>query len=435
MNEQEEANILLKELSYLPLAIALAAAYINANDIALKEYRLLLAQQEKETIEHLCEGFEDAGQYDRAKHPVATTSLISFEQIRRCNMLAVDYMSFMACVDRKDIPQSLLPVGPSREKGIAAIGSLHAYSMIVKRPAASAIDLHQLVHLTTRNWLQNQESLLARWTEAAITRLLDMFPDDNHGNRSKWRRLLPHAIYALKFGLIGEGNEARVGLVSKCAISLLSDGRYNEAEAYFLEMVQRDKRVFGEEHPDTLIRMGNLATTYTNQGRRKEAEELEVRVMETFKRVVGEGHPFTLTSMGNLASTYRDQGRWKEAEELDVRVMETRLRVLSEEHPSTLTSMDNLASTYRDQGRRKEAEVLGMRGVETSVKVLGEEHPDTLISMNNLARTYGNQGRWKKAEELNVAVLEIRKRVLGEEHPDTLNSMDNHASSYTNQGR
>jgi len=276
-------------------------------------------------------------------------------------MLAVDYMSFMACIDRKDIPQSLLPVGPSRKKGIAAIGSLHAYSMIVKRPAASAIDLHQLVHLTTRNWLQNQESLLAKWTEAAITRLLDMFPDDNHGNRSKWRRLLPHANYVLKFGLIGEGNEARVGLVSKCAISLLSDGRYNEAEAYFLEMVQRDKKMFGEEHPDTLIRMGNLATTYTNQDRRKEAEELEVRVMVTFKRVVGEGHPFTLTSMGNLASTYRDQGRWKEAE------------------------------------------VLGVRGVETSVKVLGEEHPDTLISMNNLARTYRNQGRWKKAEELNVA--------------------------------
>jgi hypothetical protein len=99
MNEQEEANILLKELSYLPLAIALAAAYINANGIALKEYRSLLAQQEKETIEHLCEGFEGAGRYDRAKHPVATTWLISFEQIRRCNMLAADYMSFMACID------------------------------------------------------------------------------------------------------------------------------------------------------------------------------------------------------------------------------------------------------------------------------------------------------------------------------------------------
>jgi hypothetical protein len=60
-------------------------------------------------------------------------------------------------------------------------------------------------------------------------------------------------------------------------------------------------------------------------------------------RVLGEEHPDTLTSIDNLASTYRNQGRWKEAEELEVQVMETSSRVLGEEHPSTLTSMDNLA--------------------------------------------------------------------------------------------
>jgi Tetratricopeptide repeat len=37
--------------------------------------------------------------------------------------------------------------------------------------------------------------------------------------------------------------------------------------------------------------------------------------------VLGEEHPDTLTSMNNLASTYRDQGRWKEAEELEVWLM------------------------------------------------------------------------------------------------------------------
>ena len=48
--------------------------------------------------------------------------------------------------------------------------------------------------------------------------------------------------------------------------------------------------------------------------------------METRKRVLGQEHPDTLTSMANLASTYRSQGRWKEAEELEVQVMEARKR-------------------------------------------------------------------------------------------------------------
>jgi hypothetical protein len=51
-------------------------------------------------------------------------------------------------------------------------------------------------------------------------------------------------------------------------------------------------------------------------------------VIETRTRVLGQEHPDTLISIGNLALTYRNQGRWKEAEELEVLVVETRTRVL-----------------------------------------------------------------------------------------------------------
>jgi hypothetical protein len=56
--------------------------------------------------------------------------------------------------------------------------------------------------------------------------------------------------------------------------------------------------------------------TYWNQGRWREAEELFVQVMETRKRVLGEEHPDTLTSMNNLAWTWNHQGRHDEAMEL-----------------------------------------------------------------------------------------------------------------------
>ena len=65
--------------------------------------------------------------------------------------------------------------------------------------------------------------------------------------------------------------------------------------------------------------------------------------METRKRVLGQEYPDTLISMGNLALTYRNQGRWKEAEELKVQVMETMQRVLGEKHPDTINSMAKLA--------------------------------------------------------------------------------------------
>jgi hypothetical protein len=59
-------------------------------------------------------------------------------------------------------------------------------------------------------------------------------------------------------------------------VHLLSDGRYDEAEAPFVEVMERHRRVLGKEHPDTLTSMANLALTFWNQGRWKEAEDLNV---------------------------------------------------------------------------------------------------------------------------------------------------------------
>jgi tetratricopeptide (TPR) repeat protein len=431
---KQDAKSLLRELTYLPLAIVQAAAYINENSIAPSDYLSLLHEQEADVIDLLSEDFEDDGRYRSVKNPVATTWLISFEQIRRRDPLAADYLSFMGCIDRKDIPESLLPAGASRKKEIEAVGTLRAYSFIIKRSEKMVFDLHRLVHLATRSWLQ-KEGALYQWSQVAIERLDELFPDDEHQNRAQWRVLLPHAAYTLRLDIVAQDNSRRLDLAWKYANSLYSDGRYQEAEVPFKEVFQTRKNVLGEEHPDTLTSMNNLASTYWNQGRWKEAEELEVRVMETKKRVLGEEHHSTLTSMANLASTYRDRGRRKEAEELFMRVIEMSLRVLGEEHPSTLTIMNNLASTYMNQGRWKEAEELVVRVMETRKRVLGEEHPDTLTSMANLASTYRDQGRWKEAEELEVQVIEMSLRVLGEEHPDTLTSMNNLASTYWNQGR
>jgi tetratricopeptide (TPR) repeat protein len=186
---------------------------------------------------------------------------------------------------------------------------------------------------------------------------------------------------------------------------------------------------------DSLVNMGDLAAMYFKQGQWKESEELYQQVVEKRKRVLGEDHPDTLDSMGFLASTFSDQGRWLVTEELYQQVVEKRKRVQGEDHPDTLTSMDNLAWTFMNQGRWPEGEELYQQVVEKRKRVQGEDHPDTLTSMNNLASTFSNQGRWQEAEKLYQQVVEKQKRVLGEDHPATLTSMHNLGVTYKRQGR
>ncbi|KAJ4303184.1 hypothetical protein N0V90_002077 [Kalmusia sp. IMI 367209] len=439
-SEQQEAQLLLHELSYLPLAIVQATAYINTRNITIQEYRSKVERQREAVLKRSSE--EDGSQEYNRIGPMTTTLLISLDQIRGDGGLAVDYLFLAACVDRKDIPLDLLPASSPRERE-EAISVLSSYGLITRRPAESSLELHQLVHRALRKWLEEQGQL-NQSTQSAIVQLSRVFPDHSHGSRKK------------------------TSLVQKYAMALNSDGRYNESEELFTQVVRIRKRILGNEHSDTLISMAGLASTYRSQGRWKKAEELGVEVMETRKRALGDEHPHTLTSMGNLALTYSKQGRWKKAEELGVKVMETQRRVLGDEHPAltyseqkmwekaeelgiqvtetssrilgnehsdTLTSMGNLALTYWSQGKWNEAEELGIQIIETSSRVLGNEHRDTLARKSNLAVTYTSQGRYKEAEELFLQVIKISSKVLGVEHPNTLGSMTGLALTYKSQGK
>jgi hypothetical protein len=340
-NSGSDTKALLKELTYLPLAIIQAAAYINENGIAFADYLSLLADQEKEVINLLSEEFEDDWRYRNIKNPVATTWLISFEQIRHRDPLAADYLSFMCCIDPKAIPQSLLPPGPSRKKEIDAVGTLNAYSFITRRPADAALDLHRLVHVSTRNWLR-KEKLLAHSTEVVVTRLQEVFPDKDYKNRSVWRTYLPHARYVLESNLVNKDWQTRMNLLWKYGICLYEDGRWNEAEAAIAEILEIEKRDLGADHPDTLTSMNNLASTYWSQGRWDAAEELELQVMESRKTKLGADHPSTLTSMNNLAYTWKGLGRDKEALNLMEECVIIQTRTIGTGHPHTLSSRATL---------------------------------------------------------------------------------------------
>jgi tetratricopeptide (TPR) repeat protein len=400
---KDDAKSLLKQLTYLPLAIVQAASYINKNGISLSEYLLLLADQEEEVINLLSEHFEDDSRYHdndryvKVKNPVAMTWLISFEQIRLRDPLAADYLSFMACIDSKDVPQLLLPPGPSRKREVDAIGTLHAYSFIQKRaedlaPKDLALDAHRLVHLATRNWLRKEE-LLIQWTEKAVGRLADVIPDNKNQNRSIWRRYLIHARYALDSRLIDQDGKKRMDLAWKVGDCLVSDGRWQEAKTLLVQVMKFRKTALGEEHPNTLGSMNNLAVLFQRQGKYEAAEPLYKETLRLSKKVLGKEHPDTLTSMDNLALLFKSQGKYEAAEPLYKETLRLRKKVLGEEHPDTLTSMDNLAVLFKSQGKYEAAEPLYKETLRLRKKVLGEEHPNTLTSMSNLASVQGGRAQ------------------------------------------
>jgi tetratricopeptide (TPR) repeat protein len=82
--------------------------------------------------------------------------------------------------------------------------------------------------------------------------------------------------------------------------------------------------------------MAELATTYHDQGRYDEAEKIYVDVLALRREVLGEMHPDAIRSVAHLAATYYVQGRYDEAEKIKADVLALRREVLGERHPDTI---------------------------------------------------------------------------------------------------
>ncbi|CAG8973142.1 hypothetical protein HYALB_00008673 [Hymenoscyphus albidus] len=482
------AKELLERLVHLPLAIAQSVAYINTQQITIRKYLELYRNSDKTLINLLSSPFKAQRRYSDVQDPIATTWIISFEQIKRQDRLAANYLKFIACIQDHDIPESILPPkrhrcrrhreantlpktpdlgtmkvkapqtvdsgekvpeipeeestenktpdkrqsAPDRAKKYlsegellertAALGTLKAFGFLKAQVDQDLYDMHPLVHLVARNWLQENGHLLW-WEDAAVKRLNRLIPNGIRGlqDNSAWFPFYPHAAFiTTSIETSDIRQRRRMELLERVGECQFYRGQYETAHINHAQVLNWRMKYLGREHPDTHASMNEVVLALLQFGYYSEAQRILDEALPLLKQVAGIDNQNTLTCMGNLAAAYERQGRYEEAEELESQVLEIRKRVLGPEHPQTLTSINNVASTYSDQGRYKEAEELQVQLLDRRKAVLGEEHPGTLATMNNLARTWKGQGHGGKAIALIDDCGRLREKVLGSNHPHTM---------------
>ncbi|OHE97277.1 hypothetical protein CORC01_07332 [Colletotrichum orchidophilum] len=441
LSKAESARHLLSLLGYLPLAIIQAVAYINENDTTIEEYTDLYNDSEIGVMEVLMEDFEVHGRYKTTKNSIATTWLVSFSQLTHANPVAIEYLSFMACICNDNIPQSLLLPASSKKKDLEAIGALKAYSFIRKREDGSSFDIHPLVHLAMRNWLRSEKTL-QQWTSSVILRIVKLLPDGGHKDRSTWTQYLPHAKYLLNSaGVAVDGDIQVVVLAEKLGKCLYSNGEYSEAGEVFEQAVELRIKASGIENRDTLRNMFGMAEALNHQGKHRQAEIQHRKVLELRKTVLGPKDPEVGRSMNYLAQAMYGDGRYAQAEQVHRDAHALQNEVLHSEHPNILTTTGYLAQTLGKQGKYEEAETMHRSLLETKLRVMGERNPATLATMSCLGVAQSDLGRYADAEKTHRRVLSLRVEILGDRHPhtcltkrwlaDALRQQGKHAEAYS----
>ena len=143
--------------------------------------------------------------------------------------------------------------------------------------------------------------------------------------------------------------------------------------------------MLGQNHPDTLASVNNLAGCYESSGDATRALSLYEGVLAGHRRMIGNRNPRTLHCIHNLADCCRKSGKPRRAQQLFEQALRGRKRQLGETHPDSLASLCELAACVQDLGDLRRARCMHEEALNGRRRTLGEDHPDTLWSLRYLA--------------------------------------------------
>ncbi|PVH91245.1 hypothetical protein DM02DRAFT_546198, partial [Periconia macrospinosa] len=182
---------------------------------------------------------------------------ISFEHIRETRPSAAGLLSLMSFFDRQGIPEELLRARaraqpeeePAQQEQHERDSKQQTWE---EEDSASHFEMHRLVQLATRKWLQLHDEL-EQWKQNFVSNLCAAFPTGNHENWAVCQRLFAHAKSAAE-----QRPEREVSLrdwaslLYKAAWYALLIGNWAEAGAMSLQSTKTRRKILGVDHEDTL---------------------------------------------------------------------------------------------------------------------------------------------------------------------------------------
>jgi tetratricopeptide (TPR) repeat protein len=174
-------------------------------------------------------------------------------------------------------------------------------------------------------------------------------------------------------------------------------GRVDEATAMLEEALEIHQAVLGEEHPNSLRILSNVAAMYTDAGRHAQAEPLYRECLEQWKKIHPEDDRQMLAPLYGLGRTLLGLGDLDGAEEQLGRLS----AILGHESDEPVAHMTRsvLGEIETRRGRFDQAEALLLSAHEALARLFAPDHPENVRVRARLVLLYESWGRPAMADE------------------------------------
>jgi len=385
-DDPNDAKKLAEILGCLPIALELAAAYINWHELSFRKY---MEEWEKERTEVL-KWFEKT-EVESYPCSMAVTwqrtfnnlSLISRTILRLSSFLAPDPIPENMFTDNGDLikeaAELLIEETKEKESGINlkdAFAELSKYSMI--RRQDDFFYVHKMVQEVMQ--LRIPEDKKRKWIEKTLNLLdkTDVKDPNDVRNWPLWDILRPHIAIIVKKGDENEIFEPTSKLMNDLGLLLYTKALYSEAEPFMWRALEINEASFGKDHSKVAIYLNNLTQLLKDTNRLKEAEPLMRRALKIDVASFGKNHPVVARDLNNLAALFQDTNRIEEAEPLIQRALEINEVSLGKNHPNVAIVLWSYGVLLQEKGESEKGKKLVERALRIFSASFDDNHPYVL---------------------------------------------------------
>lgn len=186
--------------------------------------------------------------------------------------------------------------------------------------------------------------------------------------------------------------------INNLGLVLQAEGKIGEARQFFERAVGLSRK--SPNQLRTLTLMSNWGGVLSDQALYPQAEQVMREVVDRRRKLLGENHPQVPHAMMNLAWTLALEGSYAESEATSLAALAGLRRTLGPGHADVIAATNNLGRMYLEIGRPKKAETCFRSALELGRRQFGPSHSAMALYQTNLGVVLMERGDLNAAEPL-----------------------------------
>ncbi len=242
-------------------------------------------------------------------------------------------------------------------------------------------------------------------------------------------------------------------------------GLLEAARAAFQKSLDLQLQLHGEEYPDAVAVMADLASIHvgtsdvqdaealarrgtelarslgeagaaslaefldvlgwasSRRGRYEESESHYRESIATWKQIEGTESGHASVVMNHLAVLLHEQSRYADADTLFREALATQEKTFGRRHPETASTRYNYAQLLADEEHLQDSKAMWEEVLAVDRALYPDGHPNLASTLSAYARVLTRLGEYEDAEQMQREALEIRRRFYGDRHADVAYSL------------